>query len=104
MVKFRETFYSHPDASHQIWSQWAFRFRRRSKILIFMMAVMVELVTPMLPIKFQDNRPFVPGEEAKIDLQDDGNGGHLGFPIGATLASFFYLQVTPMLLSKFHVN
>ena len=23
------------------------------------------LVTPMLPIKFQDNRPFVSGEEAK---------------------------------------
>ena len=36
----------------------------------------------------------------KIDFQD---GGHLGFPIGTILA-IFYLQVTPMLPSKFGVN
>ena len=28
------------------------------------------LVIPMLPIKFQDNQPFVSGEEAKIDFQE----------------------------------
>ena len=49
----------------------------------------------MLPIKFQDNRSFVSGEEAKIDFPD---GGHLGFPVGTILA-MFYQQVT-----LFHVN
>ena len=58
----------------------------------------------MLPIKFQDNLPFVSGEEAKkIHFQDGGHGCHLRFPTGTTLA-IFYLKVTPMLPSKFHVN
>ena len=35
--------------------------------------------------------------------QDGGTGGHLEFPIGTILA-FFYLQVTPMLPTKFKVN
>ena len=48
----------------------------------------------MLPIKFQDNWPFVSGEKAKIDFQD---GGQVGFPIGTILAIFF----TMMLPSKF---
>ena len=52
----------------------------------------------MLPIKFQDNRLFVSGEEEKNRFFQDG--GHLGFPIG-TLLAFFYLQVTPMLLTSF---
>ena len=39
----------------------------------------------------------------KIDFQDGGNGGHLGFPIGTILA-VFDLQVTPMLSTKFRVN
>ena len=39
-------------------------------------------------------------KSGKIDFQD---GGHLGFPIGTILA-IFYLQVTPMLPSKFGVN
>ena len=47
----------------------------------------------MLPIKFQENKQ-------KIDFDD---GGHLGFSIRTTLA-IFYLQGTPMLPTKFHVN
>ena len=39
----------------------------------------------------------------KIDFQDGGHGGHLGFPIGTILA-VFDLQVTPMLPSNFGVN
>ena len=42
-------------------------------------------------------------EKRKIDFQDGGHGGHLGFPIGTILA-IFDLQVTPMLPSKFGVN
>ena len=38
-------------------------------------------------------------KKRKIDFQDGGHGGHLGFPIGKILA-FFDLQVTPMLPSK----
>ena len=60
-------------------------------------------VTPMLPSKFGVNWPFGSGEEAKIDFQDGGHGGHLGFPIGTILA-IFDLQVTPMLPSKFGVS
>ena len=57
----------------------------------------------MLPTKFGVNRPFGSGEEAKIDFQDGGHGGHLGFPIGTILATFD-LQVTPMLPIKYLVN
>ena len=39
----------------------------------------------------------------KIDFQDGGHGGHLGFPIGMILA-IFDLQVTLLLPSKFGVN
>ena len=39
-------------------------------------------------------------KKRKIDFKD---GGHLGFRIGTILA-IFYLQVTPMLPSKFGVN
>ena len=39
-------------------------------------------------------------KKRKIDFQD---GGHLGFPIGTILA-IFYLQVTPMLPSKFGLS
>ena len=42
-------------------------------------------------------------KKRKIDFQDGGHGGYLGFPIGMILA-IFYLQVTPMLPSKFGVN
>ena len=82
----------------------------------------------MLPTKFQVNRPFILGEEAKKYFQDgghgrhlslrirsilaiiafqnlqDGNHGcHLGFLIGTILA-LFDLQVTLMLPTKFQIN
>ena len=38
----------------------------------------------------------------KIEFQDGGHGGHLGFPIRTILATFD-LQVTPMLPTKFRV-
>ena len=44
------------------------------------------LVAPMLPIKFQDNQPFVTGEKAKKKYFQDG--GHLGLPIGM-ICSYF---------------
>ena len=42
-------------------------------------------------------------KKPKIDFQDGGHGGHLGFPIGIILA-IFDLEVTPMLPTKFGVN
>ena len=39
----------------------------------------------------------------KIDFQDGGHGGHLGFSISTILATFD-LQVTLMLLSEFGVS
>ena len=56
----------------------------------------------MLPRKFGVNWPFVQ-EKRKIDFQDGGPGGHLGFLIGTILA-IFELQVTLMVPSKFGVN
>ena len=65
-------------------------------------------VTPMLPTKFQVDWLFGPGEEAKnvllfFFIQYGRLGGYLGFPIEIILA-IFYLQVTPMLPTKFRVN
>ena len=42
-------------------------------------------------------------KKRKIDFQDGGHGGHLGFPIGMILA-LFDLQVTLMLPTKYPVN
>ena len=56
-------------------------------------------MTPMLPIKFRVTGPFYSGEE---DFQD-GNFGHLIFPIGTILA-IFDLQVTSMILISFKSN
>ena len=42
-------------------------------------------------------------KKRKIDFQDGGHGGHLGFPIRRILA-IFDLQVTPMLPTKYQVN
>ena len=42
-------------------------------------------------------------KKRKIDFQDGGHGGHLGFLIGTILA-IFDLQVTLMLPSKFGIN
>ena len=46
---------------------------------------------------------WVQEKKRKIDFQDGCHGGHPGFSIGMILA-IFYLQVTPMLPSKFGVN
>ena len=76
---------------NQVWSQLAFRFRRRNEKKIFKMAAMLPswisnqndfsyfdlLVTPMIPIKFQDNQPFVSGEEAKNRFSGWRHGGNL---------------------------
>ena len=42
-------------------------------------------------------------KKRKIDFQDGGNGGHLGFSIGTILA-IFDLKITLMLPTKFRVN
>ena len=57
----------------------------------------------MLPSKFGVNWPFGGEKKRKIDFQDGGHDGHLGFPIGRILA-IFDLQVTPMLPTIFVVN
>ena len=54
----------------------------------------------MLPSKFGLS---VQEKKRKIDFQDGGHGGHLGFPIGMILA-IFDLQITPMLPTRFGVN
>ena len=46
---------------------------------------------------------WVSEKKRKIDFQDGCHGGHLGFPIGMIWA-IFYVQVIPMLPSKFGVN
>ena len=48
----------------------------------------------MLPIKFQDNPPFVLEEEAKNRLKFSSE----------QILAIFYLQVTLMLPTKFHVS
>ena len=57
----------------------------------------------MLPSNFGVKWPFSSEKKLKIDFQDGGHGGHLGFPIGMILA-IFDLQVTLMLPSNFGVN
>ena len=42
-------------------------------------------------------------KKRKIDFQDGGHGGHLGFSI-RTILAIFDLQVTTILPSKFEVN
>ena len=42
-------------------------------------------------------------KKRKIDCQDGGHGGHLGFPI-STILAIFDLQVTLMLPTKYPVN
>ena len=42
-------------------------------------------------------------KKRKIDFQDGGHGGHLGFSI-ATILAIFDLQVTPMFPTKYQVN
>ena len=53
--------------------------------------------------KFCINWLFSVGEDAKIDFQDPGHGGNLGFPIGIILTSID-LQVALILPIKFCVD
>ena len=58
----------------------------------------------MLPSKFGVNWLFlVQKKKRKIDFQDGGDCGHLGFQI-RTILAIFDLQVTPMLPTKYGVN
>ena len=57
----------------------------------------------MVPSKFGVSWPSVQEKKRKIDFQDGGHGGHLGFPI-RTILAIFDLQVTLMLPTKFQVN
>ena len=47
--------------------------------------------------------PAVQDKKRETDFQDGRSRFHLGLPIG-TISAIFYLQVTPMLLTKFRVN
>ena len=109
---------SHPNASHQVWSQLAFGFRSKSEKQIFKMAAMAAILDFrstrfQLFLIYKSSWCFlaclesiglsVQEEKQKIDFQDGCHGGHLGFPIGTILATFD-LQVTLMLPSKFGVN
>ena len=60
-------------------------------------------VTPVLPKSLESIGLSVQEKKRKIDFQDGGHGGHLGFPIGMILA-IFDVQVTPMLPTKYPVN
>ena len=42
-------------------------------------------------------------KKKKKEFYECDHGGHLGLPVGTILA-IFYLQVTPMLPTKFHIN
>ena len=53
----------------------------------------------MLPSKFGVSWPFLQEKRRKIDFQDGGHGGHLGFPIGTILA-IFDLQDTRCFLAS----
>ena len=60
-------------------------------------------VTSILPMNFKSIALSIQEKKFKIDFQDGGHGGHLGFPI-STILAIFDLQVTLMLPSKFGVN
>ena len=49
-------------------------------------------VTPMLPIKFQVNGLLVQEKKQKINFEDGGHGGHLGFQIGSFFLAIFDLH------------
>ena len=101
---------SHPDTTYQVSSQPAFLFRRT--ILAFLCISHLDAsYSGHLTFKFgkrseeylfwSTRRPdptyqvsrqsaFCLRKEAKIDFQDCGHGGHLGFPIGTILAVLIY--------------
>ena len=55
-------------------------------------------------IKFQDNRPFISGEEAKKRLSRLRQWRPIWISHRNNFSFFFYLQVTRMLLTKFHIK
>ena len=57
----------------------------------------------MLSTKFQVIGLSVQEKKRKIDFWDSGHGGHIRFPIGMILDTF-YLQLTLMLPTKFQVK
>ena len=57
----------------------------------------------MLPTKFKSNQSFRKEKKWRIDFQDGGHAGHLGFLIWKVL-DIFDLLVTPLLPSKFQDN
>ena len=61
------------------------------------------LVTRCFLSSFKTTVPMFQEKKQKIDFQDGSHGGQLAFPTGTILA-ISYLQVTPMLSTKFHVN
>ena len=60
-------------------------------------------VTSILPMNFESIALSVQEKKFKIDFQNGRLGRNLGFSI-ATVWAIFYLQVTPMLPTKFRVN
>ena len=95
---------SRPDASYQVSSQLAFRFRRRSGHLGFLIGTILAILIYKSPLCFLPSLESiglsVQKKKRKIYFQ---NGGHLRFLVETVLASFD-LQVTPMLPIKFQVS
>ena len=60
-------------------------------------------VTSILPMNFESIALLVQEKKFKTDFQDGRYGRNVGFPI-ETICAIFYLQVTPMLPTKFRVN
>ena len=56
-----------------------------------------------MTIKVRINWPLVQEKKCKINFQDDGHGGHLGFPI-RTILAMFDLQITPIRPTNFQGN
>ena len=54
-------------------------------------------------MNFESIALSVQEKKFKTDFQDGRHGSNLGFPI-ITISVIFYLQVTPMLPTKFRVN
>ena len=111
---------SHPDASYQVLSQLAFRFRSRSKKIDFqdgnhgghlgfpiltILAIFDLQVTWMLPTKIRVNWPFSLGKEAKNRFSRWLSWWPSRIPDQIVIL-FFYLhvQVSLMLPTKFWVN
>ena len=116
-ISYRKDFWStsHSDASYQVSSQLAFRFRRRSKKTDFQddrhcghLGFPIRRILDFLIYK--SPRCFLPSFESiglsvqekkrKLDFQDGQLGDELGFPI-RTISAIFDLQVTRCFVSSF---